>query len=110
MLDQKDIKDAKRDCLESLQPYLDQVEEAIRSQASSFDRAVEGYISYLLDTGGKRIRPMLALLSGGAVAGTPSNDHIQLGLILELIHIATLVHDDIMDGATLRRQMPTASA
>ncbi len=102
--------DSQRKCLEKIRPHLDRVESEILKQASAFDPAVEGYIAYLLDTGGKRIRPSLAILAGGAVAGEPSADHYKLGLILELIHIATLVHDDIMDGASLRRQMPTASA
>lgn len=100
----------RRGVLEELHPYLQQVEDVIRSEANAFDPAVEGYISCLLETGGKRIRPTLALLGGGAVSGTPSDKQIRLGLVVELIHIATLVHDDIMDGAELRRQMPTAVA
>ena len=104
------LQESQQACLERIRPSLDQVESAIREQASCFDPAVEGYISYLLDTGGKRIRPSLSILSGGLVAGEPTEEHRRLGLILELIHIATLVHDDIMDGATIRRQMPTASA
>ena len=89
--------------------HLESVEEAIRAQARSFDPAVEGYVSTVLGTSGKRIRPALALLSGGA-CGTPDADHAKLGIVLELIHLATLVHDDIMDGAELRRAAPTAAA
>lgn len=96
--------------LEKIQPHLKQVETCILDQAATFDPAVSGYIRYLLDTGGKRIRPSLAILAGGAVAGEPTPEHRRLGLILELIHVATLVHDDIMDGAEIRRQIPTASA
>lgn len=102
--------DSGKSRLNRIRPHLERVESAILEQAKAFDPAVEGYISYLLDTGGKRIRPSLAILAGGAVAGEPSPEHRQLGLILELIHIATLVHDDIMDGAQMRRQIPTASA
>ena len=97
-------------CLDKLKPHLKQVETAILDQAKAFDPAVAGYIEYLLDTGGKRLRPSLAIVAGGAVAGEPTEAHRRLGLILELIHIATLVHDDIMDGAEMRRQIPTASA
>ncbi len=103
-------KEITQGSLEKIKPHLAQVESSIVDQAKAFDPAVEGYIRYLLDTGGKRIRPSLAILAGGAVAGEPTEDHRQLGLILELIHIATLVHDDIMDGALMRRQIPTASA
>lgn len=103
-------KESSQRGLDRIQSHLEQIESAILAQASAFDPAVEGYIHYLLDTGGKRIRPALAILAGGAVAGQPTADHRRLGLILELIHVATLVHDDIMDDAQMRRQMPTAVA
>ncbi|NNM28368.1 MAG: polyprenyl synthetase family protein, partial [Akkermansiaceae bacterium] len=54
-------------------------------------------------------RPALAVLVGGATGGVEDH-HLQLGTILELIHMATLVHDDIIDGATTRRNVPTANA
>ncbi len=88
---------------------LERVEAAIISQGKSFDPAIEGYITYVCRTSGKRIRPALALLAGGAT-GAISDDHRKLGLILELVHVASLVHDDIMDGAELRRSQPTAVA
>ncbi len=92
-----------------LRPELDRVEKAIRSQAKEFDPAVEPYIAYLCNTSGKRIRPSLTFLSGGATGGI-TEDHDKLAITLELIHIATLVHDDIIDGAKIRRQAPTANA
>lgn len=92
-----------------LRPELDRVESRIREQASSFDPAVEPYIAYILNTSGKRIRPALAFLAGGATGGV-RDDHHKLAVTLELIHVATLVHDDIIDGATIRRQAPTANA
>ena len=85
------------------------VEEQILEQAAAFDSGVEGYVNYVLSTSGKRIRPALCLLSGGA-CGQSGPDHRKLGIILELVHLATLVHDDIMDGAALRRSQPTAAA
>jgi len=92
-----------------INPHLYTVEERIRAQARSFDPAVEGYVAYVCNAGGKRLRPALALLAGGATGKiTPS--HVDLAVILELIHIATLVHDDIMDGAELRRDQPSANA
>lgn len=95
--------------LELINPHLYTVEERIRAQARVFDPAVEGYISYVCDKGGKRLRPALALLAGGAT-GKISSSHVDLAVIVELIHVATLVHDDIMDGAELRRDQPTANA
>ena len=92
-----------------IEKELAEVEARIRAEANAFDPAVEGYVSYILNTSGKRIRPALSLLIGGA-CGTPTQDHQKLGIVLELIHLATLVHDDIMDGASLRRSQPTAAA
>lgn len=88
---------------------LSEVEQAIRAEARSFDPGVEGYVAYVCNSSGKRIRPALALLAGGATGGYHEG-HRRLGLILELIHVASLVHDDIMDDADIRRSMPTAAA
>lgn len=92
-----------------LRPELERVEGRIRAQAEEFDPAVEPYIGYILDTSGKRIRPALTFLAGGST-GEVKDDHHKLAVILELIHVATLVHDDIIDGAEIRRQAPTANA
>jgi octaprenyl-diphosphate synthase len=88
---------------------LEIVEKAIREQSRAFDPAVEGYVSYVCQAAGKRIRPALALMAGGATGGKNS-DHTRLSVILEMVHIASLVHDDIMDGAATRRGLPTAAA
>lgn len=85
------------------------IEQAIQAQAKAFEPGIEGYVSYVCKSSGKRIRPALALLVGGATGGV-KDDHRKLGVILELVHIASLVHDDIMDGAELRRSVPTAAA
>ena len=85
------------------------VEERIAAQAREFDPAVEGYVAYACESSGKRLRPALALLAGGAT-GNIGNPHMELAVILELIHAATLVHDDIMDGADIRRGEPTTNA
>ena len=81
----------------------------MRQQARTFDPAVEGYVSYACESSGKRLRPALALLAGGAT-GEINSSHLDLAVVLELIHAATLVHDDIMDGADKRRGQPTANA
>ncbi len=94
---------------ELVRPQLEKVEAAIREQAHAFDPAIEGYVSYVAGSAGKRIRPALAILAGGATGGVDAG-HERLGVVLELIHVATLVHDDIMDGADLRRNAPTANA
>jgi octaprenyl-diphosphate synthase len=59
--------------------------------------------------GGKRLRPALVLLSGAA-AGPLAESHITIGVVMELIHTATLVHDDVLDSAEKRRHLPTINA
>ena len=93
----------------AVQPQLDEVETRIARQAAAFDPAVEGYVTYAIGSRGKRLRPLLALVSGGASGGITSG-HVDLAVIVELIHIATLVHDDIMDEAERRRAQPTVNA
>lgn len=94
---------------ELVRPELEKVEIMIREQVRGFDPAIEPYIAYVCNTSGKRIRPALSILVGGAAGGV-TGDHVKLGVIMELIHMATLVHDDIIDAATTRRMVPTANA
>jgi octaprenyl-diphosphate synthase len=95
--------------LELINAQLYSVEERIGQQARTFDSAVEPYVSYACESSGKRLRPALALLAGGAT-GDINASHLDLAVVVELIHAATLVHDDIMDGAEKRRSQPTANA
>ena len=101
--------DAKRLPFALVAAELETVEASLRDQVRHFDPGVEPYMSYICDTAGKRIRPALSILMGGATGGVGA-DHLKLGTILELIHMATLVHDDIIDGASTRRPVPTAHA
>jgi octaprenyl-diphosphate synthase len=92
-----------------VQPHLDEVNARITQQAAAFDPAIEGYVSYAIGGRGKRLRPMMALFAGGAT-GPINSGHVDLAVIVELIHLATLVHDDIMDEADRRRAQPTVNA
>lgn len=94
---------------EPVQPQLEQVDARIAAQTAAFDPAIEGYVAYAIGGGGKRLRPLVALLSGGAT-GSLVSGHVDLAVIVELIHLATLVHDDIMDDAERRRSQPTVNA
>jgi geranylgeranyl pyrophosphate synthase len=71
--------------------------------------AVEGAIDQLLSSGGKRIRPTLVLLAGGLLDADRERT-ITLAAAAELLHTATLVHDDLIDGSLLRRGFPTLNA
>ncbi len=95
--------------IELVQPQLNEVEARITQQAAAFDPSIEGYVSYAIGSRGKRLRPLVALLSGGAT-GPVTSGHVDLAVIVELIHLATLVHDDIMDEAERRRAQPTVNA
>ena len=95
--------------LATIKPDLDQIEDRLRFQVQEFDPGISGYVSYALDSNGKRIRPALVLLAAHA-SGKSTPEHVDLAVVVELIHLATLVHDDIMDGASKRRGKPTASA
>jgi len=105
----KNIPKEIRAAFELIAAPLDAVEERIRAQARAFDPAVEDYVAYACESTGKRLRPALALLSAGAT-GKIGEPHLNLAVIMELIHAATLVHDDIIDGADLRRGRPSANA
>jgi octaprenyl-diphosphate synthase len=92
-----------------VQSHLEEVERRIIQQAAAFDPEIEGYVTYAIGGRGKRLRPLLALLAGGAT-GEIKSGHVDLAVIVELIHVATLVHDDIMDEAERRRAQPTVNA
>ena len=101
-----------RDLLELLEPIaaeLTRVEMALATQVSGFDPRLGEYIQYILGGTGKRLRPSLALLAGGATGGI-AEEHITLAVIVELIHVATLVHDDVLDEADLRHCLPTSNS
>lgn len=100
---------ALKETFELINSELYAVEERIRAQSRAFDPAVEGYVAYAVESSGKRLRPALALLAGGAT-GNIGPDHFDLAVVVELIHAATLIHDDILDSADLRRGQPTANA
>ncbi len=102
-------KESLKITFELINSHLYAVEERIRAQARDFDPAVEGYVAYAIESNGKRLRPALALLAGGAT-GNITNEHLDLAVVVELIHAATLVHDDILDSADMRRGKPTPNA
>jgi geranylgeranyl pyrophosphate synthase len=94
----------------SVQEQLQFVEQRIRSQAGEEHHPdLRSALDHLLAAGGKRIRPTLGLLVGNML-GAPEDKLITLGASVELLHTATLVHDDLIDGALLRRGMPTLNA
>jgi octaprenyl-diphosphate synthase len=88
---------------------LIKVEQELTLQNSSAIEPVAEISSYLLAGGGKRLRPALLLLSAG-YAGYRGDSAVRLGAVVELIHSATLIHDDVIDGANTRRGRPSANS
>jgi octaprenyl-diphosphate synthase len=88
---------------------FEQVNQLIVEQLHSDVGMVENVGHYIVDAGGKRLRPLLVLLSATAL-GKCSQAHITFAAIIEFIHTATLLHDDVVDLSALRRGRPTANA
>jgi len=94
----------------SVQDQLQFVEQRIREQAGEDHHPdLRSALEHILSAGGKRVRPTLGLLVGNML-GAPEEKLITLGASVELLHTATLVHDDLIDGALLRRGIPTLNA
>ena len=97
--------------LEFLEGSLAQVEAILHEEVSSPIRAIESMCTRSLEAGGKRLRPALVIL--GALACDSDADvsrPVRLGAAVELLHLATLIHDDVVDGAESRRGTPSANA
>jgi octaprenyl-diphosphate synthase len=94
---------------EPIRAELEQVEETLRSELRSPFGYVDELVRYGCLLGGKRLRPVLLLLSGKAV-GRTNQDHIRLAAVIEMIHTATLVHDDVLDEADTRRHLATVNS
>lgn len=88
---------------------LEHIEDCFRQYLASDVPLISQMSDYILTSGGKRIRPVLLLLSA-RLSGYEGQDHYALASVIELIHTATLLHDDVVDGATLRRGQTSANA
>lgn len=86
---------------------LDGVEDQVRKNLNSSVTLVNTVAAHILNSGGKRVRPLLLLLSA-RLCGYAGRDHHQLGSLVEFIHTATLLHDDVVDDAEIRRGRRTA--
>jgi octaprenyl-diphosphate synthase len=84
-------------------------ETLLREELASDDPFVDQLVKHAFRLGGKRLRPALLLLSAKAT-GKVTRDHVVLAAVVEMIHTATLVHDDVLDEASLRRHRETINA
>lgn len=97
------------------------VEEELQRQAQTVSPTVASVVTHLFASGGKRVRPALLLLAARLVAASSSSDRapqpaealqaaVRMGAVMEMLHSATLIHDDIIDGAAVRRGKASANA
>ena len=81
----------------------------MRGEVEQFETEIRSMAAYCLDTSGKRLRPTMVFVSGWQGEGVVSDDLVRAAGVIEMVHLATLVHDDIMDRAELRRSRRTAA-
>lgn len=94
---------------QTIQEDINQVENRMLAQADNYHPDLKSALKVLLSSGGKRIRPLIILLIGDMLQGQKAL-LLNLATAIELLHTATLVHDDLIDGSLLRRGIPTLNS
>jgi octaprenyl-diphosphate synthase len=90
-------------------PHLAALDRFMRLQAEQFEPEIRDMAAYCLDISGKRLRPTLVFISGWRGEEAVDEALVRAAGVVEMVHLATLVHDDIMDRAELRRNRSTAA-
>ncbi len=98
-----------KEVAEGVEPFLQSVARQLEAQTAEFEPQIAAFARYALTAQGKQIRPILVSLCAEAV-GTLNESHLTVAVIIEMIHLATLVHDDVIDEAQLRRGRLTLAA
>lgn len=95
--------------VEPVEPFLESVSNRLARQVNEFDPNISQYAEYALNGNGKHLRPTLVALAANSL-GKVNDSHVTVAVIIEMVHLATLVHDDIMDEAEIRRGQLTLAA
>src|SRR3974390_1009357 len=95
--------------IDPVEPFLEAVSKRLAKEVEAFDADILPYADYALNGQGKHLRPALVALTGNAL-GKISEAHVTVAVIIEMVHLATLVHEDVVDEAQLRRGQPTLAA
>lgn len=106
---QATVPDTLRTLYVPIAKELEQVENLLHDELRSDHPFVDQLVKHGFRLGGKRLRPALLLLAGKA-CGDLQQEHFVLGAVVELVHTATLIHDDVLDEATIRRHLDTVNA
>ncbi|WP_027357664.1 polyprenyl synthetase family protein [Desulforegula conservatrix] len=101
------MTDLKRQLVSRLSPDLEKIEKALVANLDPNIELVKKIAGHLLFSGGKRLRPILMMLSARS-CGYEKEDASDFSVIFEYLHAATLLHDDVVDGALVRRGNPAA--
>lgn len=92
-----------------LGPQMAALDRFMREQVAQFEPEIRDMAAYCLETSGKRLRPTLVFIAGWQGEAVVSDPLVRAAGVVEMVHLATLVHDDIMDRAELRRSRSTAT-
>ena len=98
-----------KEIIDPVEPFLEAVNQRLALQVEAFDADISPYADYALNGQGKHLRPALVALTANAL-GEPADSHVTVAVIIEMVHLATLVHDDVMDEAEIRRGRLTLAA
>lgn len=98
------------DFAQAVRDGVGRVDELIAAELSSGDALMTEAVLHLFEAGGKRFRPLFTVLSAQIGPDPGASDVIMAGAVIELVHLATLYHDDVMDEAQMRRGVPSANA
>lgn len=102
--------DSWKAIIEPIDPFLQSVSDRLTRQVTTFEPDLSPYAEYALNGHGKHLRPALVALTANAVGKEVDDSHITVAVIIEMVHLATLVHDDVMDEAEIRRGRLTLAA
>src|SRR6266700_3458235 len=95
--------------IDPVEPFLEAVGTRLAQEVNAFDPDIAPYADYALNGQGKHLRPALVALTANAL-GKVNESHVTVAAIIEMVHLATLVHDDVMDEAEIRRGRLTLAA
>lgn len=95
--------------IERVSPHMAALDAFMRREVENFEPEIRAMAAYCLDTTGKRLRPTMVFVSGWQGEGVVSDQLVRAAGVVEMVHLATLVHDDIMDRAEIRRSRRTAA-
>ena len=101
--------DSWKNLIDPVEPFLHAVNQRLAEQVDAFPPNIVPYADYALNGQGKHLRPALVALSANAL-GKITDSHVTVAVIIEMVHLATLVHDDVMDEAEIRRRRLTLAA